>query len=129
MSPLPAADPRRAAPRQRPDEPVAEPAQQPGPIRIEPPLGRGRVERSPVPGHGPGQRGTDRFGERTAQIPLNAAILLVATIVVGQLWALTVALDSYLGGEGGSVGWILLFQGLSFAVSFAVWLATPRRRR
>jgi hypothetical protein len=129
VSPLPAADPRRTAPRQRPDEPVHEPAQQPGPIRVEPPLGRGRVERSPVPGHGPGQPGTDRFAERTGQIPLDAAVLLVASIVVGQLWALTVALDVWLSGEDGPVRWLLLFQALSFALSLAIWFATPRHRR
>jgi hypothetical protein len=113
-------------------------AQVPGPLRIEAPLGRGSVERSPVPGRSPAtvtgasdplDRAQDRYAERSAQVASNAAIVLVATIVVGQLWALTVALDAWLGGDEGIVRWILAFQVTSFAVSVAVWTAATRMAR
>lgn len=104
-------------------------SQRPGPLRVEPPLGRGSVERSPVPGRpAPTGRGGDRFSERSLQVPYNAAIIIVATIVVGQLWALTVALDAWLGGDEVAARWIVLFQAASFTVALVVWRATPRGR-
>lgn len=57
---------------------------------------------------------------------LNARIAIVATIVVGQLWALTVALNRYFSWE--PVGLLVGFQVLSFAAALAVWLAAPRDR-
>ena len=57
---------------------------------------------------------------------LNARIGIVATIVVGQLWALTVALNQWFSGDG---VWLLVgFQALSFAVALMVWLAAPTDR-
>jgi hypothetical protein len=103
-------------------------SQVPGLLRVSPPLGRGAVERDPVPSHG-ARTGTDRYGERTRQAAGNAAIALVATIVVGQLWGLMVALDAWLGGDTRAVGWIVVFQAASFAVCLAVWLTTNRRSR
>ena len=50
---------------------------------------------------------------------LSARIALVATIVVGQLWALTVMLDSWHEGDDGQV-WLLL--------AFQVRLLRARRR-
>ncbi|MDQ3673286.1 MAG: hypothetical protein M3365_02785 [Gemmatimonadota bacterium] len=58
---------------------------------------------------------------------LGARIAIVASIILGQLWALTVALDSWLGGEATPVYWLLLFQAASFGVSLLIWLASPRR--
>lgn len=75
------------------------------------------------PGPGPGA-GVDRAPERSSM--LNARIALVATIVVGQLWALTVALNRYFSWE--PVWLLLVFQGLSFVVALAVWLAASRDR-
>lgn len=90
------------------------------------PLGRGSVERSPVPGRPPpgpagADRFTDRFAARTRHVPVTAAIVVVATIVVGQLWALTVALDAWLEGDEAAARWILVFQAASFALSLLVW--------
>jgi predicted Co/Zn/Cd cation transporter (cation efflux family) len=53
----------------------------------------------------------------------------VASVVVGQLWALTVALDAWLGGDEGDVRWLLAFQVASFAVCVAIWSAATRRPR
>ncbi|HEY8524673.1 MAG TPA: hypothetical protein VIL48_06915 [Acidimicrobiales bacterium] len=95
---------------------------------MEPPLGRGNVERSPVPSHRRGAAGADRYGERLWQVPVAAAIAVVATIVVGQLWALTVALDAWLDGDEAAAGWAVAFQAASFVVALAIWRATPRDR-
>ena len=59
---------------------------------------------------------------------LNARIAIVATIVVGQLWALVVALNLWLEDHTGQVLLLLGFQLLSLAVAVAVWLAAPRDR-
>jgi hypothetical protein len=59
---------------------------------------------------------------------LNARIAIVATIVVGQLWALVVALNAWLEDKTGQVLLLLGFQLLSLAVAVAVWLAAPRDR-
>lgn len=77
-------------------------------------------------GPGPGA-GADARPERSAI--LNARIAIVATIVVGQLWALTVALDAWFEGEIGQVWWLLGFQALSFVVAAVVWLSGPRGER
>jgi hypothetical protein len=74
-------------------------------------------------GPGPGA-GHDRDPERAAM--LNARIAIVATIVVGQLWGLTVALNRYF--EHGSVAMLVVFEALSFLVVLAVWLAAPGER-
>lgn len=56
----------------------------------------------------------------------NARIGVAATIVVGQLWALTVALNQWF--SGGTV-WVLVgFEALSFAITLTVWLAAPDDR-
>jgi hypothetical protein len=52
----------------------------------------------------------------------------VATIVVGQLWGLMVALNAWLEHRDGQVLLLLGFQLLSFAVAVAVWRAAPRDR-
>jgi hypothetical protein len=78
-----------------------------------------------APGPGPGA-GADREPDRAAM--LNARMAIVATIVVGQLWALVVALNAWLEHRAGQVLLLLGFQLLSFAVAVAVWLASPRDR-
>ena len=57
---------------------------------------------------------------------LNARIALVAVIIVCQLWALTAALDAWLGGATGAVWWLLGFQSLAFLSALLIWLASPR---
>jgi hypothetical protein len=59
---------------------------------------------------------------------LNARIAIVATIVVGQLWGLMVALNAWLEHDNGQVVALLGFQLLSFAVAVTVWRAAPRDR-
>lgn len=74
-------------------------------------------------GPGPGA-GHDRDPERAGM--LHARIAIVATIVVGQLWGLTVALNRFFEHE--SVALLLAFEALSFVVALAVWLAAPGER-
>ncbi len=87
---------------------------------------RMRPRRPGASGPGPGA-GADARPERSAI--LNARIAIVATIVVGQLWGLTVALDAWFEGEMAQVWWLLGFQALSFVVAGAVWLSGPRGER
>jgi hypothetical protein len=89
---------------------------------------RGSGSRDPrvhSPGPGPAA-GADREPDRASM--LNARIAIVATIVVGQLWALVVALNAWLEDRPGQVLLLLGFQLLSFAAAVAVWLAGPRDR-
>jgi hypothetical protein len=87
---------------------------------------RGSGSRDPrVHAPGPGA-GADREPERASM--LNARIAIVATIVVGQLWGLMVALNAWLDHHTGQVLLLLGFQLLSFAAAVAVWLAGPRDR-
>jgi hypothetical protein len=78
-----------------------------------------------APGPGPGVEPADA---RRRQTLLVVRIALVATIVIGQLWALTVALDAYLLGEDAMVWWLLAFQVASTLVALAVWWSTPGDR-
>jgi hypothetical protein len=57
---------------------------------------------------------------------LHARTAIVATIVVGQLWGLSVALNRYFEHE--SIALLLVFEALSFLVALAVWLAAPGER-
>lgn len=75
-------------------------------------------------GPGPGA-GYDRSPERAAM--LGARILLVATVVVGQLWALTLVLDTWFRRHDGQMWLLVGFEALSFVVASAVWLSTRRR--
>ncbi|MFB3738441.1 MAG: hypothetical protein ACE14W_05700 [Candidatus Velamenicoccus archaeovorus] len=71
-------------------------------------------------GPGPGA-GYDHDPERAGM--LHARIVIVATIVVGQLWGLTVALNRYFEGE--RVILLVVFQAISFLAALAVWLVAP----
>lgn len=55
-------------------------------------------------------------------------IALVATIVVGQLWALVVALNAYFAERMATVSWLLAFQVVSFLLAFAIWWVVPKDR-
>jgi hypothetical protein len=89
---------------------------------------RGSGSRDPrVHSSGPGPgAGTDREPDRASM--LNARIAIVATVVVGQLWGLMVALNAWHDHRTGQVWLLLGFQVLSFAIAAAVWLAGPRDR-
>ena len=76
-------------------------------------------------GPGPGA-GTDQDPDRASM--LSARIALVATIVVGQLWALTVMLDSWHEGDDGQVWLLLAFQAVSFVLAVVIWRASPTER-
>jgi hypothetical protein len=76
-------------------------------------------------GPGPGS-GTEHDPDHASM--LHARILIVATIVMGQLWGLTVALDEWLSHRMTHVWWLLGFQALSFAAAVVVWLAGTRDR-
>ena len=72
----------------------------------------------PSTGPGPGA-GFDRDPGRAAI--LDARIVVVATVVVGQLWALTVELDAWYQHRMREVWLILAFQAASFVVALALW--------
>lgn len=78
-----------------------------------------------APGPGPGAEPADA---RRRQTLLVVRIALVATIVMGQLWALTIALDAYLLGEDAMVRWLLGFQVVSTLLALGVWWSTPGDR-
>jgi hypothetical protein len=87
---------------------------------------RGSGARDPrVRSSGPGPGG-DHDPGRVAMLAGRTA--LVATVVVGQLWALTVALNAWQEHRMGQVWLLLGFQALSFALAVAVWLAAPGDR-
>lgn len=81
--------------------------------------------RSGAPAPGPGA-GVDRDPERAAVVV--ARIAIVATVVVGQLWALTVALNAYFEEDMAVVWWLVGFEIVSFLVALGVWLMAPGER-
>ncbi|HUG84958.1 MAG TPA: hypothetical protein VMM13_10355 [Euzebya sp.] len=61
---------------------------------------------------------------------ITTRILIVGTIVIGQLWALTVGLEEYLSGHTDRPWWLAAFSILSFLLAAAlVWLEPPARDR
>ncbi|PBC70974.1 hypothetical protein BX265_5539 [Streptomyces sp. TLI_235] len=79
-----------------------------------------------APGPGPGAGG-EHEPERSAM--LSARVALTCTVVVGQLWALTVATDAWMEGRTGTAWWCTGFSALSFLVVLAVWWYAPRHDR
>lgn len=57
---------------------------------------------------------------------LHARTAIVATIIVGQLWGLSVALNRYFEHE--PIVLLVVFEALSFVVALVVWLAAPGER-
>lgn len=70
-------------------------------------------------------RGTTRDHPDEAA-SLNARVAVVALIIVCQLWALTAALDAWLGGATGAVWWLLGFQLVAFLTALLIATASPR---
>lgn len=60
---------------------------------------------------------------------MAARIVLAATAVFGQLWALVVGLDRYLVGRTGEAWLLFGFSGLSFLVVLGLALVRPAARR
>lgn len=62
---------------------------------------------------------------------LGARIVIAAIVVLGQLWALTVATVALDGGHEGKSAhvWLfVVFEALSFAVAFWLWTSTRHER-
>ncbi len=59
---------------------------------------------------------------------LNTRIILVVTIVLGQLWALTVGLEAYLEGHRGQAWLLAGFSVLSFVVAVLLVRVEPPTR-
>jgi hypothetical protein len=66
--------------------------------------------------------------EEGARTGLVARIIIVGTIVLGQLWALTVALEAHLLGEEGPPWWLAAFSLVSFAVVLVLVRLDPAPR-
>lgn len=68
---------------------------------------------------------------RTEAAALNRRIVLVGTVVVAELWALTSAIEAWAEGRAAVLVWILGFQLVSFllALSISTAPAAPAARR
>ncbi|MEU5413873.1 hypothetical protein AB0G91_17180 [Streptomyces clavifer] len=76
-------------------------------------------------GPGPGA-GTDQEPERSSK--LTARLVLAMTVVVGQLWGLTVLIDAWMEGNTGTAWWGAGFLCLSFLVVLGLWRLDPKDR-
>jgi hypothetical protein len=79
----------------------------------------------------PRVRATGPGGEPEADrsAMLSARLTIVLSIVVGQLWALTIGVESWMDGHTGAAWWLAGFQVLSALVALVVWRAGDRRDR
>ncbi len=59
---------------------------------------------------------------------LTTRIIIVATIVLGQLWALTVGLEEYLRGHTDRAWWLAGFSLVSFGIVLALVRLEPPLR-
>ncbi|OKJ70490.1 hypothetical protein [Streptomyces sp. CB02460] len=76
-------------------------------------------------GPGPGA-GTDQEPERSSK--LTARLVLAMSVVIGQLWGLTVIVDEWMEGNSGTAWWGAGFLCLSFLVVLGLWLLDPKDR-
>lgn len=76
-------------------------------------------------GPGPGA-GTDQEPERSSK--LTARLALAMTVVIGQLWGLTVIVDAWMEGNTGTAWWGAGFLCLSFLAVLGLWLIDPKDR-
>jgi len=81
-----------------------------------------RVRRT---GPGPGA-GTEQEPERSSI--LTARVVLAITVVIGQLWALTVATNAWMRGDTATAWWCTGFSAASFLVVLVAWWIIPRDR-
>ncbi|WP_371653212.1 MULTISPECIES: hypothetical protein [unclassified Streptomyces] len=91
-------------------------------IRATSGYGDPRIRRT---GPGPGA-GTEQEPERSSK--LTARLALAITVVVGQLWGLSVIVDEWMKGHTGTAWWGTGFLGLSFLVVLGLWLLDPKDR-
>jgi hypothetical protein len=75
----------------------------------------------------PGRPALDR--EEGVKAGLVTRIVLTATVVFGQMWALVVGLDRYLLGYDGQAWALFGFSALSFLVVLALVFVHPAPRR
>lgn len=64
---------------------------------------------------GPGRHSAER------DPGLTARLVLVLTVLVGQLWALAVGLNAWMRGREGVAWWCAAFEVASFAVALVLW--------
>lgn len=68
---------------------------------------------------------------RAEAATLNRRIVLVASVVVAELWALTAAIEAWAEGRTAVLVWILGFQLVSFLLALSISatpaVAAPRR--
>ncbi|WP_369144754.1 hypothetical protein [Streptomyces sp. R44] len=76
-------------------------------------------------GPGPGA-GTEQEPERSSK--LSARLALALTVVIGQLWGLTIVVDEWMTGDTGTAWWGAGFLVLSFLVVLGLWLIDPKDR-
>ncbi|MEU1122787.1 hypothetical protein ABZ371_04165 [Streptomyces sp. NPDC005899] len=76
-------------------------------------------------GPGPGA-GSEQEPERSAK--LAARLVLALSVVVGQLWGLTVVVDEWMEGNTGTAWWGAGFLCLSFLVVLGLWALAPEDR-
>ncbi|MFE3070912.1 hypothetical protein [Streptomyces sp. NPDC059247] len=117
LPPLPAYTPGSVQPRL--NRPVRERYPQ---IRPTSGYGDPRITRT---GPGPGA-GTEQEPERSSK--LSARLALALTVVVGQLWGLTIVVDEWMTGDTGTAWWGAGFLVLSFVVVLVLWLLDPEDR-
>ncbi|HEU4867379.1 MAG TPA: hypothetical protein VFV09_06600 [Actinomycetota bacterium] len=68
---------------------------------------------------------TPEAAYRAEAAHLDRRIVLVATIVMAELWALTTAIEAW--AEGASLGGILMFQMVGFVLAIGFWKAPVSR--
>ncbi|MGW2862269.1 hypothetical protein [Streptomyces sp. NPDC001205] len=76
-------------------------------------------------GPGPGA-GSEQEPERSSK--LTARLTLAITVVIGQLWGLTVVVNEWMRGNTGTAWWGAGFLVLSFLVVLGLWLLDPKDR-
>jgi hypothetical protein len=76
-------------------------------------------------GPGPGAGG-EQEPERSSK--LTARLTLALTVVVGQLWALTVMVNEWMQGNIDTAWWGAGLLVLSFLVVLGIWLIDPKDR-
>ncbi|MFF1833739.1 hypothetical protein ACFVXE_05980 [Streptomyces sp. NPDC058231] len=91
-------------------------------IRSTSGYGDPRVRRT---GPGPGA-GTDQEPERSSK--LTARLALAMTVVIGQLWCLTVVIDEWMEGNSGTAWWGAGFLCLPFLVVLGLRVVDPKDR-
>ncbi|MFE9373848.1 hypothetical protein ACFYM2_29310 [Streptomyces sp. NPDC006711] len=76
-------------------------------------------------GAGPGA-GSEQEPERSSK--LTARLVLAITVVIGQLWGLTVVVNEWMRGNTSTAWWGAGFLCLSFLVVLGLWTLDPKDR-